>query len=71
VKETVHEETATAPEPDRLTVVRVPGTPPVFEDIVKEPLKEPTAVGANLTAIVQVPAGAIESPLLHVVDTML
>jgi hypothetical protein len=43
----------------------------VFEDIVKEPLKEPTAVGANLTAIVQVPAGAIESPLLHVVDTML
>jgi hypothetical protein len=58
------------PVPDKLTVVGVPATPPVFDVTVKLPLKLPRLVGENLMVIVQVPLGAIERLFVHVVETL-
>jgi len=58
------------PVPDKLTVVGVPATPPVFDVTVKLPLKLPRLVGENLMVIVQVPLGTIERLFVHVVDTL-
>ena len=46
VKEAVHELAPSTAEPDRVTVVLVPGVPPVFEEIVNVALYVPTDVGA-------------------------
>ena len=57
--------------PDKFTVVGVPGTPPVFDEMLKGPEKGPVVIGAKFAVMVHVPLWGMERPGVHVVDTIL